>query len=582
MIEHSPLGRRERPFAPAPDRGDAASSTMGDIVWFKDLGVTDVASAGGKGANLGELTRAGFPVPPGFVVTAPAYLEAMDRAGVRGSSATGRRGRSRRRRGAGRDQRPLAGAGAQGRHPGGAARAILGAYEQLGSGRVAVRSSATSEDTAGASFAGMNQTFTNVTGAEQLLTAVVDCWASLSVQRVVCLSALTRDHRRAGDRGRRADAWLRRSARRHVHRRSDDRRREPHRDRGGVRARRGRRRRSGRARHLRRAKQGPRVVDVRVGTQTHTISAIRGGDRRVDAHGRRAGRRVLTDEKSSPWRARPASKQHYGDRRTSSGPSPTGQTYLVQSRPITTLHVPAEHAAAPKGRCSYAGSARLRAGERPRTSAAVADGRGALVTGEVLVASMTNPDWVPVLRGRRTRHRRRRDDVPRRDREPRTRRSLRRRHAQGDDGAARRRAGDGRRDEGPRARGRSPHRRSRPQSAPAAGARDHRSTEALATLVYVNLAIADHAEQVAAQPVDGVGLLRAEFMVTDALNGVHPARCSPAEVARSSWIGWPLRSCASRPRSRRDRWCIARSTSAATSSATSKAVPTSNRSRTIR
>ena len=47
-------------------------------------------------------------------------------------------------------------------------------------------------------------------------------------------------------------------------------------------------------------------------------------------------------------------------------------------------------------------------------------------------------------------------------------------------------------------------------------------TEALATLVYVNLAIADHAEQVAAQPVDGVGLLRAEFMVTDALNGVHP------------------------------------------------------------
>ena len=48
------------------------------------------------------------------------------------------------------------------------------------------------------------------------------------------------------------------------------------------------------------------------------------------------------------------------------------------------------------------------------------------------------------------------------------------------------------------------------------------ATEALATLVYVNLAIADHAEQVAAQPVDGVGLLRAEFMVTDALNGEHP------------------------------------------------------------
>jgi pyruvate,water dikinase len=46
--------------------------------------------------------------------------------------------------------------------------------------------------------------------------------------------------------------------------------------------------------------------------------------------------------------------------------------------------------------------------------------------------------------------------------------------------------------------------------------------DALATRIYVNLAMAEHAEQVAAQPVDGVGLLRAEFMVTDALGGVHP------------------------------------------------------------
>jgi pyruvate,water dikinase len=44
----------------------------------------------------------------------------------------------------------------------------------------------------------------------------------------------------------------------------------------------------------------------------------------------------------------------------------------------------------------------------------------------------------------------------------------------------------------------------------------------LATRIYVNLAMAEHAEEVAAQPVDGVGLLRAEFMLTDALGGVHP------------------------------------------------------------
>lgn len=48
------------------------------------------------------------------------------------------------------------------------------------------------------------------------------------------------------------------------------------------------------------------------------------------------------------------------------------------------------------------------------------------------------------------------------------------------------------------------------------------SIETLGTKVYANLAMPEHAEDVAALPVDGVGLLRAEFMVTDALNGVHP------------------------------------------------------------
>ena len=53
------------------------------IVWFKDLSQHDTLIAGGKGANLGELTQAGFLVPPGFVVTADAFLDAMDRGGVR-------------------------------------------------------------------------------------------------------------------------------------------------------------------------------------------------------------------------------------------------------------------------------------------------------------------------------------------------------------------------------------------------------------------------------------------------------------------------------------------------------------------
>ena len=49
---------------------------------FEDLNKSDIAIAGGKGANLGELTQAGIPVPPGFVVTAQAYKYFMDEAGI--------------------------------------------------------------------------------------------------------------------------------------------------------------------------------------------------------------------------------------------------------------------------------------------------------------------------------------------------------------------------------------------------------------------------------------------------------------------------------------------------------------------
>jgi pyruvate,water dikinase len=53
------------------------------ITWFSELGRDDVALVGGKGANLGEMTRAGLPVPDGFVVTAAAYIDAMERGEVR-------------------------------------------------------------------------------------------------------------------------------------------------------------------------------------------------------------------------------------------------------------------------------------------------------------------------------------------------------------------------------------------------------------------------------------------------------------------------------------------------------------------
>ena len=56
---------------------------MHATAWFRELGVGDADVAGGKGANLGELTAAGLPVPPGFVVTSEAYLSAIEASGAR-------------------------------------------------------------------------------------------------------------------------------------------------------------------------------------------------------------------------------------------------------------------------------------------------------------------------------------------------------------------------------------------------------------------------------------------------------------------------------------------------------------------
>ena len=113
------------------------------------------ALAGGKGANLGELVRAGFPVPDGFVLTTQAFA--------------------------------LAGTGAPlgSPVPPVVAEAALKAYSVLGSGPVAVRSSATAEDLPGASFAGQQDTYLDVSGNDALLDAIRRCWASLWNERAV-------------------------------------------------------------------------------------------------------------------------------------------------------------------------------------------------------------------------------------------------------------------------------------------------------------------------------------------------------------------------------------------------------------
>ena len=146
--------------------------------------------AGGKAANLGELIRAGLPVPAGFCVTTAAYDLVASDAGLEPTlSALADTPPE--------DTARLAELAADARSrlseasvPDALAQAIAEAYGELGDGvPVAVRSSATAEDLPYASFAGQQDTYLNVVGVESVLDAVRRCWASLWTDRAVSYRA---------------------------------------------------------------------------------------------------------------------------------------------------------------------------------------------------------------------------------------------------------------------------------------------------------------------------------------------------------------------------------------------------------
>src|SRR3712207_920398 len=164
----------------------AYSSPYGEVVPLETLRRDAVELGGGKGANLGELITAGLPVPPGFCVTTAAYRRAVAEAGLAGAIEK-----------ALRDVRTDDPASAEVASalitirledlplPDDLTREILAAYRALGAPPVAVRSSATTEDLPGASFAGQQATLLNVRGEDALLDAVRRCWGSLWSARAI-------------------------------------------------------------------------------------------------------------------------------------------------------------------------------------------------------------------------------------------------------------------------------------------------------------------------------------------------------------------------------------------------------------
>jgi pyruvate,water dikinase len=168
-------------------------TTAAPVLHFRELGLGDVPTVGGKGASLGELLRAGIQVPTGFAVTTSAFRLAVEHLIVGGGTIPARVAALDPA-----DAPSLAAACAELRTAvesapltDEVAEGVTAAYRALcddcgdPSLPVAVRSSATSEDSAEASFAGLQDTYLWVHGADSVLEHVRRCWASLySVESV--------------------------------------------------------------------------------------------------------------------------------------------------------------------------------------------------------------------------------------------------------------------------------------------------------------------------------------------------------------------------------------------------------------
>jgi pyruvate,water dikinase len=541
---------------------DAPPLTDEPVRLFARLGREDVAYAGGKGANLGELTSAGLPVPDGFVVGAPAYAAFCTQTGLRERLSELLNGVDVE------DTAALQAASTAARklfdvtsigEP--LQREIRSAYEQLAGGAggdraggdsvpVAVRSSATAEDTADTSFAGMNETFLNIRGADAVIDAVRRCWRSLFGARTIYYRGLNGfaqadmdiavvvqrqvDSTRAGvmftvnpATGERGELVIEGSF--------------------GL---------------------GEAVVSGSVSPDRYVVDKATLAIRRREVHHKElvieyapdggtqqrtlseeeALRPVLTDvEVVAVADLGRRIEEHYGfPQDTEWAFDPDGALWMLQSRPITTLHdvpagadAPADGHALKDATSSPAaatpqsvllrglGGAPGSASGAARVLTSLADA-ARLNDGDVLVAHMTAPDWLPLLRraaavitdsGGMTCHAAivsRELGIP----------------CVVGTGEATRRLRDGEIVTVDATRGvvlegaRAPEPTGAASSTGATAGASMGGAAAMApvtaTQILVNLSEPSQVERVRGLPVDGVGLLRAEMMVLEALAGDHP------------------------------------------------------------
>ncbi|MCX8202330.1 MAG: phosphoenolpyruvate synthase [Candidatus Micrarchaeota archaeon] len=165
---------------------------MKHVYWFEELNKGNLPIAGGKGANLGEMSNAGFPIPPGFVLSADSYFQFITEHGIdKLIESTLSRLDVEDTNKLNEASKKISEAILSYEMPEEIKSQLVQAYLELKEKTnakieyVAVRSSATAEDVPSASFAGQQASFLNVYGEQALLDAVKRCWASLFTPRAI-------------------------------------------------------------------------------------------------------------------------------------------------------------------------------------------------------------------------------------------------------------------------------------------------------------------------------------------------------------------------------------------------------------
>jgi pyruvate,water dikinase len=156
---------------------------------FKELNSKSLAIAGGKGSNLGEMVNAKIPVPDGFVVTSTSYYDFLDKSSLRHKIKTELESLDvQSSKDLGLASKNIQKSILRAKMPKNIEIAITSSYHELSGNNnepVAVRSSATAEDLPDASFAGQQESYLNVKGAKDVVKHVQMCWASLFEERAI-------------------------------------------------------------------------------------------------------------------------------------------------------------------------------------------------------------------------------------------------------------------------------------------------------------------------------------------------------------------------------------------------------------